>query len=145
MLTVIILSRQNITNLSTDKHNAQCGAYVVYSDENPDVVLLASGSEVSTLNEAATLLRNDGIRVHLVSVPSEGLKVIQSAHNKIVVGSTALPVQHRLIPGGQLDIPGDNEPLGQLNVADNFRLLLVAFTIYDICRKHGVRQSKNTY
>lgn len=71
--TAIILSRQNITDLPTDKHNAQCGAYVVYSDENPDVVLLASGSEVSTLNEAAALLRNDGIRVRLVSVPSEGL------------------------------------------------------------------------
>lgn len=71
--TAIILSRQNITDLPTDKHNAQCGAYVVYSDENPDVVLLASGSEVSTLNEAAALLRNDGIRVCLVSVPSEGL------------------------------------------------------------------------
>ena len=36
-------------------------------------MLLASGSEVSTLNEAAALLRNDGIRVRLVSVPSEGL------------------------------------------------------------------------
>ncbi len=71
--TAIILSRQNITDLPIDKHNAQCGAYVVYSDENPDVVLLASGSEVSTLNEAAALLRNDGIRVRLVSVPSEGL------------------------------------------------------------------------
>ena len=71
--TAIILSRQNITDLPTDNHNAQCGAYVVYSDENPDVVLLASGSEVSTLNEAAALLRNDGIRVRLVSVPSEGL------------------------------------------------------------------------
>lgn len=71
--TAIILSRQNITDLPTDKHNAQCGAYVVYSDENPDVVLLASGSEVSSLNKAAALLRNDGIRVRLVSVPSEGL------------------------------------------------------------------------
>ena len=71
--TAIILSRQNISDLPTDKHNAQCGAYVVYSDENPDVVLLASGSEVSTLNEAAALLRNDDIRVRLVSVPSEGL------------------------------------------------------------------------
>ena len=71
--TAIILSRQNITDLPADKHNVQCGAYIVYSDENPDVVLLASGSEVSTLNEAAALLRNDGIRVRLVSVPSEGL------------------------------------------------------------------------
>ena len=71
--TAIILSRQNITDLPTDKHNVQCGAYVVYSDENPDVVLLASGSEVSSLNKAAALLRNDGIRVRLVSVPSEGL------------------------------------------------------------------------
>jgi len=37
------------------------------------VVLLASGSEVSTLVEGAALLRADGIKVSIVSVPSEGL------------------------------------------------------------------------
>lgn len=71
--TSLIFSRQNINDLPTNKRDVSCGAYVVHADENPDVILLASGSEVSTLNEAAALLRGDGIRLSLVSVPSEGV------------------------------------------------------------------------
>lgn len=71
--TSLIFSRQNINDLPTDKRDVSRGAYVVHADENPDVILLASGSEVSTLNEAAALLRGDGIRLSLVSVPSEGV------------------------------------------------------------------------
>jgi transketolase len=76
--TALILSRQNIENLPVENckesaKKAEKGAYVVYSDENPDVVLLASGSEVSTLESGAKLLRAEGIKVRLVSVPSEGL------------------------------------------------------------------------
>lgn len=71
--TTLIFSRQNINDLKTDRRQVELGAYVVASDENPQVVLLASGSEVSTLSDAAELLRKDGVRVRLVSVPSEGL------------------------------------------------------------------------
>ncbi len=77
--TGLIFSRQNINNLpaktcrKTEAAQADKGAYVVMSDDNPDVVLLASGSEVLTLSEAADLLRADGIKLRLVSVPSEGL------------------------------------------------------------------------
>lgn len=77
--TAIILSRQNIKDLpaATDRkkeaYRAEKGAYVVSCDENPDIVLVASGSEVSTLAEGAELLRADGIKVCIVSVPSEGL------------------------------------------------------------------------
>jgi transketolase len=77
--TALILSRQNIndlpaaTNRKQDAVQAEKGAYVVECDGTPDVILLASGSEVSTLNEGAALLRADGIKVRLVSVPSEGL------------------------------------------------------------------------
>ena len=45
---------------------------------NADVILLASGSEVSTLVEGAALLRAEGIKVRIVSVPSEGLFRSQS-------------------------------------------------------------------
>lgn len=48
------------------------------SDENPDVVLVASGSEVSTLVAGAELLRKDGVKVRIVSAPSEGLFRTQS-------------------------------------------------------------------
>ena len=74
--TALILSRQNIADLpaGNDYRQAEKGAYIVAgSDENPDVILLASGSEVSTLVAGTELLRKDGIKVRIVSVPSEGL------------------------------------------------------------------------
>ncbi|MBQ5926028.1 MAG: transketolase, partial [Paludibacteraceae bacterium] len=83
--TAMILSRQNIKDLPAkecrlcEAHGAEKGAYVVSADENPQVVLLASGSEVSTLAEAAELLRAEGVRLSIVSVPSEGLFRSQSA------------------------------------------------------------------
>ena len=74
--TALILSRQNIADLPAGNDYAQAGkgAYIVAgSDENPDVILLASGSEVSTLVAGTELLRKDGVKVRIVSVPSEGL------------------------------------------------------------------------
>ena len=74
--TGLIFSRQNINNLPDGNAYDQAakGAYIVAgSDENPDIILLASGSEVSTLVAGAELLRKDGVKVRIVSVPSEGL------------------------------------------------------------------------
>ena len=77
--TALILSRQNVNNLpaTTDRYQealgAQKGAYIVNEDENPDVILVASGSEVSTLVEGAALLRAEGVKLRIVSAPSEGL------------------------------------------------------------------------
>jgi transketolase len=74
--TALICSRQNVDNLpqGTDYSQAVKGAYIVAeSDETPDVILVASGSEVSTLVAGAKLLREDGLKVRVVSCPSEGL------------------------------------------------------------------------
>lgn len=77
--TALILSRQNITDLPAKGNRyqealgAEKGAYILNEDANPDVTLIASGSEVSTLVEGAALLRADGVKVRIVSVPSEGL------------------------------------------------------------------------
>ncbi|MBC5643085.1 transketolase [Parabacteroides sp. BX2] len=77
--TALILSRQNITDLPAKGNRydealqAEKGAYIVESDENPDVIMVASGSEVATLVEGAALLRADGVKVRIVSVLSEGL------------------------------------------------------------------------
>ena len=105
--TALILSRQNIADLpavesrKAEAEQAQKGGYIVETDENPDVILVASGSEVSTLYEGAKLLRADGIKIRLVSVPSEGLFRSQSAEyqesvlprNAKIFGLTAgLPV-----------------------------------------------------
>ena len=80
--SALILSRQNIADLpeGNDYSQAAKGAYIVAgSDANPDVVLVASGSEVSTLVAGAELLRKDGIKCSIVSVPSEGLFRTQPA------------------------------------------------------------------
>ena len=74
--TGLIFSRQNIVNLpeGTNYDNVSKGAYIIAgSDEDYDVILLASGSEVSTLVDGAKLLKADGIKTRIVSVPSEGL------------------------------------------------------------------------
>ena len=80
--TALIFSRQNIEQLpdGTDYTQAEKGAYIVAgSDVDPDVILVASGSEVSTLVAGAALLREDGLKVRIVSCPSEGLFRTQSA------------------------------------------------------------------
>jgi len=76
----LVLSRQNIKNLpalasSRREEAAQLvkGAYIVVDAAKPDVVMVASGSEVATLVEGAALLAEEGIKCRIVSVPSEGL------------------------------------------------------------------------
>ena len=68
--TALIFSRQIYPNLPAGNDYSQSakGAYIVAgSDENPDVILVASGSEVSTLEAGAELLRKDGIKIRIVS------------------------------------------------------------------------------
>ena len=77
----MILSRQNIKDLPSEKNDRYAdalqsakGAYIVEDCKGkPDIILIASGSEVSTLVEGASLLRKDNLNVRIVSAPSEGL------------------------------------------------------------------------
>ena len=77
----LILSRQDINNLPTitasrrtEAMQLEKGGYIVSDCEGtPDVVMLASGSEVATLVEGAELLKKEGIKIRILSVPSEGL------------------------------------------------------------------------
>ncbi len=82
--TGLIFSRQNIKDLPAEESRyeealqASKGAYIVKDEADYDVILLASGSEVATLVEGAELLKADGIKTRIVSVPSEGLFRAQS-------------------------------------------------------------------
>ncbi len=76
----LVLSRQNIKNLPTlgasrreEAMQVAKGGYVVMDAAKPAAVLIASGSEVSTLVEGAVQLAEEGIAVRVVSVPSEGV------------------------------------------------------------------------
>ncbi len=79
--TALILSRQNIKDLPAEGGNrylnalqSEKGAYIVQDcDGKPDIILIASGSEVSTLVEGALLLKKDMLKVRIISAPSEGL------------------------------------------------------------------------
>ena len=76
--TALILSRQDIAPVNgTCLEGFRKGAYIVSKDEKPQVVMVASGSEVSTLQAGAELLRKEGIRLQIVDVPSEGLFRLQ--------------------------------------------------------------------
>ncbi|WP_321280339.1 transketolase [Marinifilum fragile] len=99
--TALILSRQNITDLPAVSGNryqealaAEKGAYIVEKPEStPDVILLASGSEVSTLVAGAEILKADkGLKVQIVSVPSEGLFRQQSTEYQNEVIPAGIPV-----------------------------------------------------
>lgn len=97
--TALILSRQDIPDLPSvsgnryqDALQAEKGAYVLMKDENPDVVLVANGSEVSTLVGAAELLHEKGIAVQIVSVPSIGLFLNQPVSYREEVIPSRLPV-----------------------------------------------------
>ena len=79
--TALILSRQNIKDAPSDNNDryadalkSEKGAYIVQDCKGtPDVILIASGSEVATLVEGAVLLRKDNLNVRIISAPSEGL------------------------------------------------------------------------
>ena len=89
--TALILSRQNIPDLPSQKGDdyasryndalqAEKGGYIIYKDENPEIVLVGNGSEVSTLVEATNIIKSEqDIKVQIVSTPSIGLFKNQSA------------------------------------------------------------------
>lgn len=121
--TGLIFSRQNINDLPSKGNKfeealqAEKGAYIVQEDADYDVILVASGSEVSTLVDGAKLLKEDGIKTRIVSVPSEGLFRTQSKEyqdsviprGKKIFGLTAgLPVTLEGLVGSEGRVWGLN-------------------------------------
>ncbi|MEM1134892.1 MAG: transketolase [Bacteroidota bacterium] len=122
--TALILSRQNINNLpATSKSRIDAadeaikGAYIVETtEEEPDIIFVASGSEVATMVDGANILRNEHkLKVQVVSAPSEGLFRSQSKAyqneviplGKPVLGLTAgLPVTLRGLVGPTGEVIG---------------------------------------
>ena len=96
--TGLILSRQDVPDLPTqsgdryaDAQGLAHGAYVLWKAENPEVVLVGSGSEVSTLVAANEILKERGVRTQIVSAPSTGLFFDESKEYRESVIPSALP------------------------------------------------------
>jgi transketolase len=67
----LILSRQDLPVLAeVDADGVARGAYVLRDAEDPDVVIVGTGSELSVAVSAADLLAGDGVRARVVSMPS---------------------------------------------------------------------------
>lgn len=98
--TGLIFSRQNIKDLPStsnryqDALGAAKGAYIVKSCKGkPDVVLVASGSEVATLFDGAALLEErKHLNIQIVSAPSEGLFRTQSMEYQSSVIPNGVPI-----------------------------------------------------
>ena len=122
----LITSRQNIKDLPTltgnrreeAKQLAQ-GGYIVWDCEQPQAILIASGSEVSTLVEGAELLQAEGIGVRIVSVPSEGLFRDQSKEYQQSVLTAGVPRYGMTagLPVTLLSLVGEN---GTIHGVDHF-------------------------
>ncbi len=71
---MLVLTRQNVPVLDPEKYNIEegvkKGAYILEEAENPDVVLIGTGSEVHVCLEAKKLLEKEGIKATVVSMPS---------------------------------------------------------------------------
>ena len=69
--TAIVLTRQNLPQLSGSTKEALKGGYIIKeaSKATPDMILIASGSEVSLAVDAADELENEGVATRVVSMP----------------------------------------------------------------------------
>ncbi len=146
--TALIFSRQNVKSLPghVDYSQARKGAYIVEDAENFDVILLASGSEVSTLIDTAELLKADGVKSRVVSCPSDGLfrrqdkayqEQVLPADARIFALTAGLPVIFEGLVGAHgrvygLDSFGFSAPYKVLDeklgyTAENIRKEVLAF------------------
>lgn len=122
----MILSRQNIKTLPTlgksrreEAEQVAKGGYVVMDVAKPAAVLVATGSEVSTLVEGAELLAQEGIGVRVVNVPSEGIFRDQPKSYQ----TTVLPqgiVRYGLTSGLPVNLQGLVGENGMIHGLDHF-------------------------
>ncbi|HKK41112.1 MAG TPA: transketolase [Bacteroidales bacterium] len=125
--TALILSRQGIKDLPSDNNNrfkdalnASKGAYIARDCEGtPDVILVASGSEVSTLVDGAALLEKENLRVRIISAPSEGLFRNQSSEYRKKIIPDNIPV-FGLTAGLPVTLQGLVGPKGQVYGLEHF-------------------------
>ena len=122
----LVLSRQNIKNLPTlgasrreEAAQVAKGGYVVMDAAKPAAVLIASGSEVSTLVEGAGQLAAEGIAVRVVSVPSEGVFRDQPKSYQESVLPSGLP-RYGMTSGLPVNLLGLVGEQGMIHGLDHF-------------------------
>jgi len=123
----LILSRQNIKSLPAEDRykaaqEAEKGAYIVQRESGgePDLILVANGSEVATLVEGADLLRDKKkLKIRVVSAPSEGVFRNQPESYQMEVLPFDIPTMG-LTAGLPVTLRGLVGPLGEVVGLDHF-------------------------
>ncbi len=111
---MLVLTRQNVPVLDPDKYpiseGVKRGAYILVDESNPDVILVATGSEVSVALEAKELLNEDGIKARVVSMPSWEIfkEQEEDSRKKVIPDYIPKVVIEAGISFGWKDIVGDN-------------------------------------
>lgn len=94
--SILVLSRQDIKDVPCEAdvvaEGVAHGGYIVAADANPQITLLANGSEVSLLYDVKEQLNKEGMKVQVVSMPSVGLFMHQDAAYRQKVLPQQLPV-----------------------------------------------------
>lgn len=82
--TSLVLTRQNLPLYEGCPKRALKGGYILKDSEKetPDVILMASGSEVELIHKAADVLKEKGIDARVVSIPSFEIFDAQDAEYK---------------------------------------------------------------
>ena len=76
--TALVLTRQKVPFLGERDVPLARGAYVLSGDGEPDMILIATGSEVSLAFDAGVILQAQGIKTRVVSMPSMELFAAQN-------------------------------------------------------------------
>jgi transketolase len=148
--TGLIFSRQNIKNIPNSSYEialqAEKGGYIVEDCEGtPDIILVANGSEVSTLVEGAELLKEKRVKVRIVSVPSEGVFRNQSKAYQLSVLPSGIP-KFGMTAGLPVNLEGlvglDGEVVGMTHFGYSAPYPILdekfGFTAESVCIKVGV-------
>jgi transketolase len=125
--TALLLTRQNVPTLPAqpgstrlkDAEQAARGAYILKDAAAPDIVLLANGSEVSTMLAGTQKLEEKGLKVRVVSAPSEGLFRKQPREYQLKVLPPDVPV-FGLTAGLPVTLQGLAGPKGMVYGLDHF-------------------------
>lgn len=66
--TALVLSRQKLVNLKETNEEALRGGYILKKQESPDLVIIATGSEVKLALDASEVLEKEGVKAQVVSM-----------------------------------------------------------------------------
>ncbi|CCM02873.1 uncharacterized protein FIBRA_04987 [Fibroporia radiculosa] len=91
--SILSLSRQNLPNLEASSiERAAKGGYVVHEEQSEDLTIVSCGSEVSIALEAASLLKAQGVKTRVVSLPCWSIFDSQPAEYRLSVLRSGAPI-----------------------------------------------------